>query len=59
MSLVCEPPQPEPIAAAIERLARDDWEVDRWWAAGLAEALRGWNGAASQEAWGGAGVVEP
>jgi hypothetical protein len=59
MPLVCEPPQPEPVASAIERLTRLDPEVDPWWAAGLAETLRSWDGAASEEPWGGAGVVEP
>jgi hypothetical protein len=59
MPLVCDPPQPEPVAAAIERLTLDSREVDPWWAAGLAEALRSWDGAASEEPWGGAGVVEP
>ena len=60
MPLSCEPPQPEPVAAAIERLAggRED-PVDPWWAAGLAESLRSWDGAASEQPWGGAGVIEP
>jgi len=60
MPLVFEPPQPEPVAAAIESLTDDGWkEVDPWWAAGLAESLRSWDGPAPEEAWGGAGVVEP
>ena len=59
MRLVCDPPQPEPIAAAIEKLTGDSPEVDPWWAAGLAEALRSWDGAAPEQPWGGAGVVEP
>jgi len=60
MPLSFEPPQPEPVAAAIERLAggRED-PVDPWWAAGLAESLRSWDGPAPEEAWSGAGVVEP
>lgn len=59
MPLACEPPQPEPVAAAIERLSADSaQEVDPWWEAGLAEALRSWDGAASEQPWGGAGVVE-
>ena len=59
MPLAFEPPQPEPIAAAIERLTGDNREVDPWWAAGVAETLRSWDGAASEQPWGGAGVVEP
>jgi hypothetical protein len=60
MPLSCEPPQPEPVAAAIERLAGDPQQaVDPWWAAGLAELLRSWDGPSPEEAWGGAGVVEP
>jgi hypothetical protein len=60
MPLACEPPQPEPVVAAIERLAGDGTpDVDPWWIAGLAQLLRSWDGAAPQEAWGGAGVVEP
>jgi hypothetical protein len=60
MPLACEPPQPEQVVAAIERLAGDGApDVDPWWVAGLAESLRSWDGAAPQEAWGGAGVVEP
>jgi hypothetical protein len=58
MSLACEPPQPEPVAAAIESLIGDSRELDPWWAAGL-EALRSWDGAASEQPWGGAGIVEP
>ena len=60
MPLSCEPPQPQPVAAAIARLAGDRREaVDPWWAAGLAESLGSWDGPASEEAWGGPGVVEP
>ena len=58
MPFAFEPPQPEPVAAAIERLSVDGREVDAWWAAGLAEALRSWDGPSSEQAWGGAGVVE-
>jgi len=55
-----DPPQPEPIAAAIERLLADEAaDADPWWAAGLAEALRGGDGAPAEDARGGAGVVEP
>jgi hypothetical protein len=60
MPLDCKPPQPEPVAAAIERLFADPAPgVDPWWAAGLAESLGSWDGPAPQETWGGAGVVEP
>jgi hypothetical protein len=60
MQLDCEPVQPETVIAAIERLVRvGPPEVDPWWAAGLAESLRSWDGATAEEAWGGAGVVEP
>jgi hypothetical protein len=60
MPLACEPPQPEPIVAAIERLSADGApDVDPWWGAGLVDSLRSWDGAPPQEAWGGSGVVEP
>ena len=60
MPLVCEPLQPEPIVAAMARLAGDGApDIDPWWAAGLADSLGSWDGATSEEAWGGAGVVEP
>jgi hypothetical protein len=58
--LELDPAQPQPVVQAIERLlAADAPPVDPWWAAGLAEALRSGDGAAAEEAWGGAGVVEP
>ena len=60
MTLELDPPQPRPVAAAIERLLVEAAPpVDPWWAAGLAEALRSREGAPTQDAWGGAGVVEP
>ena len=55
-----DPPQDDAVAAAIEGLlAGGEGAADPWWAAGLAEALRGGDGAAAQDAWRGAGVVEP
>ena len=58
--LELDPPQPRPVVTAIERLlAEDAPPADPWWAAGLADALGGRHGAAAQDAWGGAGVVEP
>jgi hypothetical protein len=61
MALELDPPQPQPIVTALERLlAADDAEpVDPWWAAGLAEALRGGDGPPAEDARGGAGVVDP
>ncbi len=59
MSIDLDPPQPEPVRRAIERLleARDA-AADRWWVAGLEEALGSDDGAAAQDAWGGPRVVE-
>ena len=61
MPLELEPPQPDPVARAIETLlgttARPP--VDPWWAVGIAESLGGDDGASAQDAWGGAGVIEP
>jgi hypothetical protein len=60
MSIELDPPQPEPVARAIERLlAERRAAVDPWWASGLDEALRSGDGATAQDAWGGPGVVEP
>ena len=60
MPVELDPAQPEPVAAAVERLlAGPPVDVDPWWAAGVAEALRGGDGAPAEYAWGGAGVVEP
>ena len=61
MALELDPPQPESVAAVLERLLGADGAeaVDPWWAAGLAEALGRGNGPAAEDAWGGAGVVEP
>ena len=60
MALELDPAQPEPVAAAIERLlAGPEPRVDPWWEAGLAEALRGGHGAPTEDSRGGAGVVEP
>jgi len=60
MALELDPPQPGPVAEAIARLfAEGDAAIDPWWEAGLAEALRGGDGPAAQDARGGAGVVEP
>jgi hypothetical protein len=60
MPLELDPAQPEAVAAAVERLlAGARAAVDPWWAAGVAEALRGGDGAPAEDAWGGAGVVEP
>jgi hypothetical protein len=53
------PPQPNEVAAAVERLlAEGGDDVDPWWAAGLGEALRGDGGSPAEDARGGAGVVE-
>jgi hypothetical protein len=60
VSLEVDPAQPEPVAAAIERLlsdGRDD--VDPWWGAGVAEALRRDDGPPAEDSWGGPGVIEP
>jgi hypothetical protein len=60
MALELDPAQPQPVVEAIERLLEAGAApVDPWWAAGLAEALRSGDGAAPEEARGGAGVVEP
>jgi hypothetical protein len=60
MALELDPPQPGPVAEAIARLlAAGDAGADPWWQAGLAELLRGGDGPPAQDAWGGAGVVEP
>jgi hypothetical protein len=59
MPLELDPAQPEPVTAAIERLLADGVSgVDPWWAAGLAESLRGGDGAPAEDPRGGAGVVE-
>jgi hypothetical protein len=59
MPLELDPPQPDAVTAAVERLlAAGEPLRDPWWAAGIAEALRGDDGAAAQDAGGGAGVVE-
>lgn len=55
-----DPPQPQPVTAAIERLLLEGASpADPWWAAGLTDALGGRDGAPAQDAWGGAGIVEP
>jgi hypothetical protein len=55
-----EPPQPEPVVRAVERLLEAAVsESDPWWAAGIEEALRSGNGVTAEDAWGAAGVVEP
>jgi hypothetical protein len=60
VALELDPTQPDPVATAIERLlAAGRHPVDPWWAAGLAVALRSGDGAAAEQPWGGAGVVEP
>ena len=60
MVIDLDPPQPEPVRRAIERLLEDGEPVaDPWWAAGLAEALGSDDGAAAQDAWGRPRVVEP
>jgi hypothetical protein len=61
MPLELDPPQPEAVATALEHLLDREAasSVDPWWAAGLAEALRGGDGPPAEDAWGGAGVVEP
>ena len=61
MRLELSAPQPEAVVRAIERLfVEPPKRVDPWWAAGLAESLLGGSdGPAAQDAWGGAGVVEP
>jgi hypothetical protein len=60
MTVELDPPQPEPVADAIQRLlAERQPAVDPWWAAGLEEQLGSGDGTAAQDAWGGAGVIEP
>ena len=60
MPVELEPPQPDPVARALERLlAAEEGNIDPWWAAGLEEQLRSGDGAAAENAGGGAGVVEP
>ena len=60
MPLELDSAQPEPVVAAIERLLTGrPADVDPWWAAGVAEALRGGDGAPAEDPWGGAGIVEP
>jgi hypothetical protein len=56
-----DPPQPEAVTAALERLLGSDAQNagDPWWAAGLAASLRSGDGAAAEDPWGGTGVVEP
>jgi hypothetical protein len=59
MALELDPPQPPEVTATVERLlAQPGAGPDPWWAAGVAEALRGDDGPAAQDARGGAGVVE-
>jgi hypothetical protein len=59
--LELDPPQPEAVAAAVERLLQEEAAnaVDPWWAAGVAESLRGSDGASAEDPRGGTGVVEP
>jgi hypothetical protein len=60
MSLELDPPQPEPVEQAIERLLGvKEPAVDPWWAAGLEESLGRDDRAAPQDAWSGPGVIEP
>jgi hypothetical protein len=60
MPVEVDPPQPDEVLAAIERLVvRPQPGVDPWWAAGVAEALRGDDGAAAEDPGRGSGVVEP
>jgi hypothetical protein len=60
MSLDLYPPQGESVERAIERLLGEgEPPIDPWWAEGLADALGSDDGLAAQDAWGGAGVVEP
>jgi hypothetical protein len=60
VALELDPEQPVGVAAAIEQLlAAEPAALDAWWTAGLAEALRGGDGPAAEDAGGGAGVVEP
>ena len=60
MPVELDPPQPDPVARALEQLlAAEEGNIDSWWAAGLEEQLRSGDGAAAENAGGGAGVVEP
>jgi hypothetical protein len=62
MPLELSPPQPEPVARAIDALlATAARAVDPWWATGIAEALGlgGDGGPAPEDPWSGARVVEP
>jgi hypothetical protein len=59
MVLELEPPQPDPVADAVEHLLATVESIDPWWASGLEEALRGDDGAPAEHAWGGTRVVEP
>jgi hypothetical protein len=60
MPVELNPPQPQPVAAAISGLlAGPEPEIDPWWVAGLGEALRSGDGSPAEDPWGGAGVVEP
>jgi hypothetical protein len=60
MPVEVDPPQPEEVLAAIDRLvARPPAGFDPWWAAGLAQALRGDDGAAAEDPGRGSGVIEP
>jgi len=59
MPLELDPPQPDAVAAAVERLLAGGRPLpDPWWAAGIAEALRSDDGAAPQDAGSRAGIVE-
>jgi hypothetical protein len=58
--LELDPPQPDPVARAVEQLlAEPGRRPDPWWAAGLEDGLRGGDGPAAQDARRRAGVVEP
>jgi len=62
MALELSPPQPGPVAHAIEALLGEEApEVDPWWAAGIAAALGlgGDGGPAPEDPRSGARVVEP
>jgi hypothetical protein len=39
VELELEPPQPEPVVAAVDELLRDERTVDPWWQAGVDDAL--------------------
>jgi hypothetical protein len=60
MPIELDPPQPEPVRRAIERLLEaGEAAGDPWWVAGVEEALGSDDGAPAQNAWGGPRVVEP